>query len=291
MPKAERSLQDLLNEGQDASKELKVLGRLQVMIRIASVGIVVGICAIIATVFLTLKKDDLVIMLHYSGWRMAKSISSVVCAIIGVFLVMMGVLIFRTYRQIWPKKSKKVDQPLRDVMTPEAVYTYVGNLINWAKQMGRDSDAYAKQLMVIHYQLDQMNKLQENLESILGSSDKASGLVSSKDLLQDIEDTICGNVKNLLAYLFVSEEDFVERAIEVTKQNKKFLDEAKDILRMIVEFINGDDAEAEAIIMQINAFRKSIHMFANLKGVELDEKIDVTDAVRGNAREHDSLWR
>lgn len=291
MSKTEHRSQDSFSKKEVAIKRLHARERLETLINIETVGTIVEICAFIVSALLALKKDDLVIMLHYSGWRMAKSISSVILIAVGIFLAVMAVLIFRASRQIKPEQPEKVEQPLRKVMTPEAVYTYVDNLINWARQMGRSSDGYAVQLTTIRDQLDQMNELQQNLESILDSSDKVTGFASSRDLLQEIENTICGNVKNLLPYLFVSEEDFVERAIEVTKQNEKFLDEAKDILRMIVEFINGDDAEAEAIIMQINAFRKSIHMFANLKGVELDEKIDVTDAVRGNAREHDSLWR
>lgn len=255
------------------------------------------VCLIIFGVVLRCFKTDLIIILHYKVWSALKNID------FGLIIGATVLLIVQGYRLLKLRSSLKKDAHSKSaemtwkLNTPEEIYDRVESFLTEASfyanvaNPGHEQTLKKQALESVRDQLDQMNELQENLEAILKSSDKVSGFASSEELLQEIENTICGNVKNLLNYLLVSTEDFLSATPETIRQNQKFLDEAKDILRMIVDFINGGDAEAEAIIMQINAFRKSIQMFADMKGVELDEKIDITDDLGSINRQPDGVRR
>lgn len=119
--------------------------------------------------------------------------------------------------------------------------------------------------------LDSMNEYQKNLKQLLHSNE-ASEFFDSVNVLQQIENAMYGNVRNLLNYLQVlptsEKEEASDRIVDCKYKNKELLDKTKELLLDITASINDADTEAkDRALFILKSYRETI-----LGGTSLEDK-------------------
>lgn len=216
--------------------------------------------------YLIIGKNKLVISLHYSGWQAHVRI------IIGFCLLCLGIITWKVRGlQKWRKKNglvkTKPKQPSL-IETPEEVYKFIQTLLR------QTDDCNREELRKIQAQLDEMNDLQDRLNVLLQMNRCQDSLKEAQDLLQETEDAICLNVRKLINYVTVGADDLMTNHLPQTiTDNRKLLDDAKDILKDLAEFINNGKGDIEMVTQRIKSYRMIIEEMLEEDGNEKhDEK-------------------
>ena len=137
--------------------------------------------------------------------------------------------------------------------TPEGIHNYVARLL--------ERPAIHPTVATILDQLRQMDELQERLNELF----TVNGIVNLGDaskLLQDVEDALCMvSTKRLISYYIVGGETMLLNHSErVIADNELLLEQARGVLKDIVEYINGDKTIND-VTSHIKVFQKTIQNF------------------------------
>lgn len=204
-------------------------------------------------------KARLIVRAHYSGWRIR-----MICLGIAL-LVSLGWLGFHFLRLRRLKRKRRGSEQNRlkreqvkpanakQLRTPEEIYRYVSDLLD-------EDDSLARRRILA--QLDMMNALQERLTDLLEMNDSVSSLRETQDLLQDIENAICLNVKKAINFRIAGgSQVFANKLVPILRENEKLLDDSEGILLDLAEFLNNGRGSVESISRKIKDYRQIIREF------------------------------
>ena len=213
--------------------------------------LIFGVGAVIGTLLklLTdLRKNDLIIRLHYSGWRTLSAATTVVAIIFGALLLAVAVIgLCLNWRN---KAAQRSEQELARQRQAEA---------NEAKKLRDPEDVrkffiricnerpHCQIAKMIKSQLDKMNEFQSRFENLLEVND-ISMSANIRRLLQDIEDSICADCKSAINRYIVSDESGFEATAEkVYKKNMEILEKVQSFLDDLADFASGQSCGDDAL--------------------------------------------
>ena len=117
-------------------------------------------------------------------------------------------------------------------------------------------NALAQPLMQIRMQLDMMDDHQEKLSHLL-EANGADGLASTEDVLEQVEQYLCKNVRKVLNYMDVADNDdaddvrMVREKLEICQEEgRRQLGQVQEFLFALAEFLNRqgeDDSSMEML--------------------------------------------
>ncbi len=111
-----------------------------------------------------------------------------------------------------------------------------------------------------------MDDLQDKLKELLDNNG-ADALRDTEDILDDVEQHICRNVRKLINNITILDmnnsndsEKIVNAALECSEENQKLLKLTKDFMSSLVEFLNrqGDSSSEEEIQMYKEALTEQL---------------------------------
>ena len=226
---------------------------------------VAAVAAGVVRVMLAFAKDAIVVQI---GIRSYRSITTVSAALLGVFTAcacistLLGIFRSRKDRKKEAEKSekeaerafelerekRKLESPLSvsDRMDPKRIRDKL------EAEAEKQAPDIRKAILTIATQMYRMDELQEKHAGLL-KENGADALGDTVDVLDEVEQYICRNVRKVLNYLSVfdsGEKDvLMDRLKECWFANEEQLKKTQDFLLALTEFLNrqGDSRNTDSI--------------------------------------------
>ncbi len=228
--------------------------------------LIFGAGAVIGTILklLTdLRKNDLIIRMHYSGWRNLNTALTVAIIIFGVLLlgtVAIGLCLnwrnktaIRAEREMARRRAAE-ESEAKKLRNPEDVRRFFIRICS--------EKPHCQIAKLIKGQLDKMNEFQAKFENLLEIND-ISMASNIRRLLQDIEDSICADCKSAINKYVVSDESgFEDTADRVYKKNEGILGEVQTFLDDLADFASGQSSGDDAL-KNLNDYEEQIRASMN----------------------------
>ncbi len=233
------------------------------LLAIFGVGAIAGV---IMKLIAGLNKNNLIIRMHYSGWRNLDTVATAITAFFGV-LLLAGVAIGLCLK--WREKMaiRSENEQARQLQAEE----------NEAKKLRKPEDVrqffirickerpHCQIAKMIKDQLDEMNEYQSRFENLLEVND-ISMAANIRRLLQDIEDSICADCKSAINRYIVSDESgFEDTAEKVYKKNMEILEKVQSFLGDLADFASGQ-SNGEDAIRNLTIYETNIRESMNEEG-------------------------
>lgn len=218
-----------------------------------------GISALLLLMMLIFKDDTII----YGGLRIYRAglamLSVLLCtaAAGSVFTIMKNI------------KKKAPEQPVKaspalDIgsrLNPEHIKASLYEITATASD-----DTVIKAIKTVIRTMNVMDDLQDRLKELLDNNG-ADALRDTEDILDDVEQHLCRNVRKLINNITILDmgnsrdrEKIVSAAVECSEQNQKLLKLTKDFMGSLVEFLNrqGDSSSEEEIQMYREALTEQL---------------------------------
>ena len=102
-------------------------------------------------------------------------------------------------------------------------------------------------------QMEQMDSYQDRLRNLL-LNNGAEALSNSEDVLNQVEQYICRNVRNVLNFMEVADDDAADevrvRLMKCKEENQKLLTQTRDFVYAMADFLNNQSGKADMRMLE-----------------------------------------
>lgn len=223
----------------------------------AVAALVAMVLIIAALIYVLLNKDYIIMYYGIRTQRLLKNVliilaaASVLCNV-----VVQGVLYFRHRKLVQEIAENEIlnEENAEAERRKNAKLSVRGDLdARTVKELlieesrGRWSFAYELIYGCVE-QMEQMDSYQERLKNLL-MNNGAEALSNSEDVLNQVEQYICRNVRNVLNFMEVADDDSSDevrvRLIKCKEENQKLLNETRDFIYAMADFLNNQSGKAD----------------------------------------------
>ncbi|MCR5304510.1 MAG: hypothetical protein K6E33_08110, partial [Lachnospiraceae bacterium] len=108
-------------------------------------------------------------------------------------------------------------------------------------------------------QMEQMDSYQDRLKNLL-MNNGADALTNTEDLLNQVEQYLCRNVRNVLNFMEVADNDSSDqvrvRLMTCKDENQKLLAQTRDFIYAMADFLNNQSGKAD--MRMLESYRNTI---------------------------------
>ncbi|MCR4744798.1 MAG: hypothetical protein K5894_06150 [Lachnospiraceae bacterium] len=220
-------------------------------------GILVTIVGIVFSAIVFGMKRNIIIYTHYSSWKIL-SIVSVIILIIGIVLFIKGYIKERSnnIRKIESEIDQEYEKK-RSVKLKSAA-----DIRNFYRELNDTPEVVASFTRLIK-QLDEIEEFKGKLKRLMEINDLEI-FGNTGELLERIEDYLCGNCRKAVNNYIVDDDNKAElrRSINLlADDNSEKLEEVRNFLDQLRDYANSqeDDEEAvETLKVYCNTIRRSV---------------------------------
>ncbi|XME03157.1 hypothetical protein QYZ88_002985 [Lachnospiraceae bacterium C1.1] len=220
-------------------------------------GILVTAAGIIFLVIIFAMKTDIVIYTHYSSWKILLAVS-VLILILG--MILLSIAFIRERLENARKTETELD---REYNRKRAVkLRSAADIRNFYRELNDTPEVVAAFTRLIK-QLDEIEELKVKLQRLM-EINNLEIFGNTRELLDRIEDYLCGNCRKAVNNYIVDEDDKEELKHSVrllAEDNSEKLREVRNFLDQLRDYANSqeDDEEAvETLKVYCNTIRKSV---------------------------------
>lgn len=103
------------------------------------------------------------------------------------------------------------------------------------------------------HQFEQMDSYQERYSNLL-KSNGANSLSDTEDVIDQVEQYMCKNARNIINFMNVadkdSQEEVIEKLMKCQEENENLLKQTKDFIYAMTEFLNNQGGENDTRILE-----------------------------------------
>ena len=238
--------------------------------------VIILVILIITAVILNVNKDTMIINMGVRSYNRISSFLPLIEVI--VLIVVAFIFLLVTFREIRQAKRTIQEQMQAEKTAQEAQRSQdeEREILSVSKKMDsmkiRDlllSEASGKwsgltpELMQIKKQLDQMDEHQETLAKLL-KENGATSLANTEDMLNDTEQYLCKNVRKVLNYMSVADEEVPQdvqlvrqKLLQCKEDGDTLLNQVQQFLFSLAEFLNTQGSDDNSMEM-LDLYRSTI---------------------------------
>ena len=238
--------------------------------------VIILVILIITAVILNVNKDTMIINMGIRSYNRISSFLPLIEVI--VLIVVAFIFLLVTFREIRQAKRTIQEQMQAEKNAQEAQRSQdeEREILSVSKKMDsmkiRDllfSEASGKwnsltpELMQIKKQLDQMDEHQETLAKLL-KENGATSLANTEDMLNDTEQYLCKNVRKVLNYMSVADEEVPQdvqlvrqKLLQCKEDGDTLLNQVQQFLFSLAEFLNTQGSDDNSMEM-LDLYRSTI---------------------------------
>ena len=230
--------------------------------------IVVLVLILFGLFYLLYARDTMIMYYGIRTWRLLRTVLIVALSAV----VLLNVVFQITSYVSWNKRLK--EQALNDVLNEESLeaekrknakLSVRGDLdaktvreLLVEESRGRWSFAYELIYECVE-QMEQIDSYQERLKKLL-MNNGAEALSNSEEVLDQVEQYLCRNVRNVLNFMEVADDDAADevrvRLMKCKEENQKLLTQTRDFVYAMADFLNNQSGKAD--MRMLESYRNTI---------------------------------
>lgn len=231
-------------------------------VALAAVLIFLTVAAVVLLIILLLGKNSAIMYLGVRLYRMLCTVLGVAAGVLAVGSV--GSVVYsvrqrRLYIEGQAEKSFAEDERRRLEQRKNAALSVDGEMdaatvrrLLEEQSRGKWSAAYTEIYECVE-QMEQMDSYQERLGKLLADNG-ADRLADTEDILNQVEQFICRNVRSVLNFMAVADEDALpqvkERLNACREENKALLQQTRDFIYAMADFLNDQGGKADTRLLE-----------------------------------------